>query len=69
MRYLATYFDTNGVGRMAGPEADFSTEIEARAYLAAIEARLTKEHKVDYRIVACRVGHKIADMRAAGMAT
>jgi hypothetical protein len=67
-RFLAAYFDTNGVGRLAG-EMEFESFDRALAHIADIEARQTKTHKVDYRVVEFDVGHKLEAMQAAGIAT
>ncbi len=69
MRYMAAYFDTNGVGRLVGDPNDFADEAEAKARIKAIEDDQTKEHKVDYRVVPYHPGHKSVTMAYHKIAT
>lgn len=58
MRYVAVYFDTNGVGRLVGGVNDFSSEAEAEARLQEIERAHQKPHKVEYRVIPYMPGLK-----------
>lgn len=68
-RYLVAYFDTNGVGRLAGNLHEYETLLEAQARIAAIERAQTKAHKVDYRVIPFEHGSKLEAKIRHGIAT
>ncbi len=63
MRYLVAYFDTNGVGRLAGTPNDFNDEPDALLRIQEILAQQQKEHKVDYRAIPYPSGKKEETMQ------
>jgi hypothetical protein len=69
LRYLAVYYDTNGVGRLVGQPYDFATKGEAEQRVGKIEKVHKKPHKVDYRVIPYERGKQLEAMSQNGVFT